>query len=68
MYAEHNSFLNLVLKMQKNNITRWAFDQWESETKWTMNFFREKNLFNKDSIVLDWGCGIGRLKPYYRGI
>jgi ubiquinone/menaquinone biosynthesis C-methylase UbiE len=39
-------------------------DQWESETKWTMNFFREKNLFNERSIVLDWGCGIGRLsKP-----
>jgi ubiquinone/menaquinone biosynthesis C-methylase UbiE len=39
-------------------------DQWETETKWTMNFFREKNLFNEKSIVLDWGCGIGRLaKP-----
>jgi ubiquinone/menaquinone biosynthesis C-methylase UbiE len=39
-------------------------DQWESETEWTINFFNEKNLFNKDSIVLDWGCGIGRLaKP-----
>jgi len=39
-------------------------DQWESETKWTMDFFREKNLFNEESIVLDWGCGIGRLsKP-----
>jgi SAM-dependent methyltransferase len=39
-------------------------DQWGSETKWTIDFFREKNLFDKDSIVLDWGCGIGRLaKP-----
>jgi ubiquinone/menaquinone biosynthesis C-methylase UbiE len=39
-------------------------NQWESETEWTINFFSEKNLFTKDSIVLDWGCGIGRLaKP-----
>jgi ubiquinone/menaquinone biosynthesis C-methylase UbiE len=39
-------------------------NQWESETKWTIDFFREKNLFNEESIVLDWGCGIGRLsKP-----
>jgi ubiquinone/menaquinone biosynthesis C-methylase UbiE len=36
-------------------------DQWESETKWTMDFFHEKNLFNEESIVLDWGCGVGRL-------
>lgn len=39
-------------------------DQWETETNWTMNFFRERNLFDEKSIVLDWGCGIGRLaKP-----
>jgi ubiquinone/menaquinone biosynthesis C-methylase UbiE len=39
-------------------------DQWETETKWTMKYFRETNLFNEDSVVLDWGCGIGRLaKP-----
>lgn len=39
-------------------------DQWETETEWTMNFFRKFNLFNEDSVVLDWGCGIGRLaKP-----
>ena len=39
-------------------------DQWETETKWTMKFFHEINLFNQDSTVLDWGCGIGRLaKP-----
>jgi ubiquinone/menaquinone biosynthesis C-methylase UbiE len=39
-------------------------DQWETETKLTIDFFNQKNLFTKDSIVLDWGCGIGRLaKP-----
>jgi ubiquinone/menaquinone biosynthesis C-methylase UbiE len=39
-------------------------DQWETETKLTIDFFNQKNLFTKDSVVLDWGCGIGRLaKP-----
>lgn len=39
-------------------------NQWETETEWTMNLFREKQLFNEKSVVLDWGCGIGRLaKP-----
>jgi ubiquinone/menaquinone biosynthesis C-methylase UbiE len=39
-------------------------NQWETETKWTMKFFHQSNLFNKNSVVLDWGCGIGRLaKP-----
>lgn len=35
--------------------------RWEVETEWTYQLFRSKNFLNKDSIVLDWGCGIGRL-------
>jgi SAM-dependent methyltransferase len=35
--------------------------KWIIETMWTKNILSSKNLIDKDSIVLDWGCGIGRL-------
>ena len=68
MYAKYNpSFFDpTCMEDAKKIILTDATipDQWEIETKWTIDLFREKNLFNKESIVLDWGCGIGRLaKP-----
>jgi cyclopropane fatty-acyl-phospholipid synthase-like methyltransferase len=35
--------------------------KWEVETAWTMLLLKQKQFLNKDSIVLDWGVGIGRL-------
>ena len=35
--------------------------RWEVETNWNKLLFESKNYINKDSLVLDWGCGIGRL-------
>ena len=36
-------------------------DKWNIETNWIENLLREKNFLNEDSIVLDWGVGVGRL-------
>jgi ubiquinone/menaquinone biosynthesis C-methylase UbiE len=35
--------------------------KWEVETEWNMKLFKQKQFLNKNSIVLDWGVGIGRL-------
>jgi len=35
--------------------------KWDIETEWNMHLFRQKQFLNKDSVVLDWGVGIGRL-------
>lgn len=36
-------------------------NRWDVETEWTYQLFRSRNFLTKNSIVLDWGCGIGRL-------
>lgn len=36
-------------------------NKWEIETRWNINLFKTKNFINKESVVLDWGCGVGRL-------
>lgn len=36
-------------------------NRWEIETNWIKNLFRNKKFLNDQSVVLDWGCGIGRL-------
>ena len=35
--------------------------KWDIETEWNMQLFKQKRFLSKDSIVLDWGVGIGRL-------
>lgn len=35
--------------------------KWEIETDWNCKLFKTRKFLNKDSIVLDWGVGIGRL-------
>lgn len=36
-------------------------NRWEVETNWNKLLFQSKKYINQDSLVLDWGCGIGRL-------
>jgi len=36
-------------------------NRWNIETEWTKRLFKTQNFLNENSIVLDWGCGIGRL-------
>lgn len=35
--------------------------RWIIETAWIEQLFVDKNFLNENSVVLDWGCGIGRL-------
>lgn len=35
--------------------------KWKVETFWNQQLFKKRNFLNQDSIVLDWGVGIGRL-------
>lgn len=35
--------------------------RWEMETKWTVDLLSNITDINSESVVLDWGCGIGRL-------
>jgi ubiquinone/menaquinone biosynthesis C-methylase UbiE len=35
--------------------------KWEIETDWNLRLFNQKQFLNENSIVLDWGVGIGRL-------
>lgn len=35
--------------------------KWELETAWARDLFVSKQFLNRNSVVLDWGCGVGRL-------
>lgn len=35
--------------------------KWEVETKWTIDLFKNKNFVDQNSVVLDWGVGVGRI-------
>jgi ubiquinone/menaquinone biosynthesis C-methylase UbiE len=35
--------------------------RWERETEWMMKIIEASMDINSESIVLDWGCGIGRI-------
>jgi ubiquinone/menaquinone biosynthesis C-methylase UbiE len=35
--------------------------KWNVETEWNLRLFNQKQFLNENSIVLDWGVGIGRL-------
>lgn len=38
-----------------------ASEKWEVETTWIKDLFIEKKFIDENSIVLDWGVGVGRL-------
>jgi ubiquinone/menaquinone biosynthesis C-methylase UbiE len=35
--------------------------RWQGETQWTLRMLDTFTQINKNSVVLDWGCGVGRL-------
>ena len=35
--------------------------KWAVETLWIENMLRQRNFVNEDSVVLDWGVGVGRI-------
>ena len=48
---------NLILTPEDSSIE----NRWEIETSWTLETIKLFSSINKDSVVLDWGCGIGRI-------
>lgn len=49
----------VILTGEKNgNVT--SADRWRDETRWMENYLDQLNLSNS-SVVLDYGCGVGRL-------
>lgn len=38
-----------------------AEDRWESETNWTRDLLIAMRSLNENSVVLDWGTGVGRI-------
>lgn len=35
--------------------------KWDVETEWTVSMFKRHKILNSDSVVLDWGVGVGRM-------
>lgn len=35
--------------------------RWDVESQWNIDLFREHNFINENSIVIDWGVGVGRM-------
>jgi cyclopropane fatty-acyl-phospholipid synthase-like methyltransferase len=57
-------FNSKTLEQAKN--TCLTFDpsdpnKFENETRFLVDFLKQNELLNKDSLVLDYGCGVGRI-------
>jgi ubiquinone/menaquinone biosynthesis C-methylase UbiE len=48
---------NLILTPEDSTIE----NRWETESVWTLEMIKMVSSIDKDSVVLDWGCGIGRI-------
>lgn len=48
---------NIILTPEDSSVD----DRWEKETVWTKNVVSSLMNITPDSVVLDWGCGIGRI-------
>lgn len=48
---------NLILTPEDDTIQ----NRWEKESHWTIETLKLFSSINEDSVILDWGCGIGRV-------
>jgi ubiquinone/menaquinone biosynthesis C-methylase UbiE len=48
---------NLILTPEDSTIE----DRWQIETFWTIETLKLLSSIDENSVVLDWGCGIGRI-------